>query len=115
MAKTAAGKERERCIGIVREYRRELTEKLALKPDALNQDQVIRLIRRLQKIEHEMARPYGATDTYYAANATMIDPNRGTKYNLGTEPVLPGDFSIEEMDRAHDIIAEQEKNPFEEG
>lgn len=107
MAKTAAGKERERCIGIVREYRKELTAKLALHPDAANQKQVISLIRRLQKIEHEMARPY------YAANTTMIDPNRGTKYNLGTEPVLPGDFSIEEMDRAHEIIAEQEKNPFE--
>lgn len=98
MAKTEAAKERLRCIKIVQDYRRELTRAYTSKPFASNAKQVLALIHKLQDMEQKMAQV----------------PNPTT--SLGRKPkALPdGDFSIEEIERAQEIIREQERNPFDE-
>lgn len=96
-APTAASAERRRCIQIVQEYRRELTRSYAVKPDAPNAGSVLKLIQRLQEMETKMAMGRLADRTQLSAK---IKPE-------------VGGFSIEEMELAQNLIAEQERNPFE--
>ena len=100
MASTAASKERTRCIRIVQKYRHELTAAYTKRPFATNAKQVLRLIQRLQEMEEEMGSIYS---------------RQLSAKHKSSMPVLEGDFSIEEIERAQEIIAEQEQNPFTEG
>ena len=101
MAKTDAAKERRRCIMIVQDYRRELTRAYTSRPFATNTKQVLALIQRLQDMEQKMAQvPNPITALGRKSKPSMVS--------------LDGDFSIEEMERAQEIIMEQERNPFDE-
>jgi len=86
-------RERARCNNIVADYRSQLERALVLKPHASNVSQVRRMIAMLRCIERDI----------------LAVPEGGQKL----EAILAGDFSIEEMERAQEIIAEQERNPFE--
>lgn len=96
MASSNASRERRRCIEIVQEYRRELTSAYARKPDASNAQQVLTVIQRLQEMERR-----------------MLVGDKTDRSQLATPKTAMGEFSIEEMERAQEIIAEQEHNPFE--
>lgn len=84
--------ERARCHDIVWKRRVGLEHALLVKSNASNARDVKRMIRLLMDLER----------------AILEAPEREQ-----LPPVPPGDFSIEEMERAQDIIAEQELNPFE--
>lgn len=86
--------ERARAARIVEGYRTQIERKFALKPNATNGKDVRKIIRLLRQIEIEILEEQNPE-----ACAAPV--------------VYPGDFSIEEMERAQEIIAEQEHNPFE--
>lgn len=86
-------RERLRCLVLVEEYRLMIQRKFAKQPNPTEQHKAVvaRVVSALLQIEGEIRFP--------SAKEVSV--------------VMPGDFSIEEMERAQEIIAEQEHNPFE--
>lgn len=75
----------------------DIERKFALKPNCNNARDVRKIIDLLRKIELEIKQ--------------LGQPGEENKPIPAI--VYPGDFSVEEMERAQEIIAEQEHNPFE--
>lgn len=86
-------RERSRAAMIVADYRLDIERRFASMPNARNAKDVRKIIDLLRKIEIKILD---------AGEPPYVPPI-----------VYPGDFSIEEMERAQEIIAEQEHNPFE--
>jgi len=91
----AVDAERQRCLALVAAYRETIQRKFSQIPNySLEREQnVKRVVNSLLQIEADIRHP--------AAKEAI------------TEVVLPGDFSIEEIERAVAMIEEQERNPFE--
>lgn len=97
MAPIKSGRhERIRAAGIVEGYRLDIERKFALKPNCTNAKDVRKIIDLLRKIEGEIKQ--------------LGQPGENKPIPA---IVYPGDFSVEEMEQAQQIIAEQEHNPFE--
>lgn len=96
VAPTVAGKERRRCVNIVKTYRDELTKAYCLKPDAANAPQVLKVIQRLDAMIHEM---------------NCLPRENAPKSQK--DDIYAGDFSMEEIAKAEEIIRDQERNPFD--
>jgi hypothetical protein len=94
-AQRGAEKERARCAGIVR-------ERLAH-------------VQRVAATSGPPQRLYRKTDIAATLIKVLIDLEAKILDVPKEEKaaILPGDFSIEEMERAIEIIEEQERNPFE--
>lgn len=86
-------KERSRCIAIVLAYRDELVEAYRAKPHAKNAMQVLRVIGRLDDMIREIEEI----------------PREKAKAEIHV-----GGFSMDEMARAEEIMAQQDRNPFED-
>lgn len=93
---SAASKERSRAAKIVRRYRDELVAALHAKPLANNAAQVVQVIRRLEEIEEKIR------------NVPIENKTPPDKM-----PTIDG-FSMDEMELAEQIMAEQNSNPFED-
>lgn len=89
-------KERYRCMSIVEKYRDDLMTAWSRNPKASNATQVLRVVARLDAMLYEMS---GLQPDNPAALAPVI---------------VGGDFSMEEMAMAEEIIQQQERNPFED-
>lgn len=87
--------ERTRAANIVLRYENQLRDNLAAFPGAKNAYQVSTIISRLQSLRAEIM---GSMKPYVAP--IKRDPG--------------GDFSLEEIEAAMNIIKEPESNPFEE-
>jgi hypothetical protein len=94
-ARSPVREERQRCLKLVVSYRESIERKSSKIKELSIEDQAIvdRVVSALKDIELNIARP-------------NIRKERATG-------MLPGDFSIEEMEQAQAIIEEQEHNPFE--
>jgi len=88
------GFERTRAANIVLQYETELCEKLSANPNAKNAIQVKIIISRMVSLRRQIM---GSMKTYVAP--IKRDPG--------------GDFSLEEIEAAMDMIKEPEGNPFE--
>lgn len=86
-------RERQRCLSLVASYRASIQIKFAAQTNPTEQHKAVvaRVVAALLDIEKNIKHPVAAP----------------------VSVVMPGDFSIEEMERAQEIIAEQEHNPFE--
>ena len=85
--------ERRRAAAIVRDRRAEIERRFIQMPHANNASDVRKVIKLLWELE----------------NAILEVPTEVAEAVV----TYPGDFSIEDMQLAEEIIAEQEKNPFE--
>lgn len=94
LAVDAVDKERQRCLALVAEYRQGIQRKHAKRasPSQWHNAVVRRVVEALLQIEANIRHP-----------SAKEDP----------EQVLPGDFTIDEMERAIALIEDQERNPFE--
>src|SRR5258708_3351313 len=86
--------ERTRAANIILNYEDELRARLSAKPDASNALQVKAIIERMAYLRREIM---GSMKTYAAP--IKRDPG--------------GDFSLEEIEAAMDMIKEPQENPFE--
>ena len=91
----AVDAERQRCLALVAAYRLSIERKVSARPVVTAHEAMLvkRIVGALLQIESEIKHP--------VAKEAI------------TEVVLPGDFSIEEIERAVAMIEEQERNPFE--
>lgn len=87
--------ERTRAANIVRQYETELRDKLSAKPNANNAIQVRALIARMEYLRGQIM---GSMKPYVAP--IKRDPG--------------GDFSLEEIEAAMDMIDNEPTNPFDE-
>jgi hypothetical protein len=92
--RAAVDAERQRCLALVVEYRESIERKFSKHPNpgSLYADSVNKVLKSLAYIEAEIKHP-----------SAVAEPAM----------VLPGDFSMDEMERAMAMIEEQERNPFE--